>query len=175
MQNAKILWIVALVCLLVGANLLLTYFNQPQPQGEPWQVTQVLGGDRVKIQQNNTSQTLKLIGVNAPTQDQVPFGPQARARLEQLIGKQTVLVEADLETKDRADNLLGYVWKDRQLINQQLIAEGYALADVAPPNVKYKNLLENAQSRARLLEFGIWDPANPLRQSPATARQRRTQ
>lgn len=174
MQNAKLVWVIALVSLLVISNLLLSYLGRPQAQGQPWQVTEILAGDRLKISQNNTTQTLKLIGVSAPRQDQSPFGAQARLRLQELVGQQTVLVESDLETKDDADNFLGYVWKDNKLINQQLIDEGYVLASVAPPNVKYQTLLDNAQSRARLLEFGIWDPQQPLRQSPASARQRRS-
>ncbi len=174
MRNQILLGILV-VLLLTAGNLALMFFNRPQPQGEAWRVTEVLSGQLVEIAQGNKTEKLRLIGVVAPLAEQAPFGAQARLRLAELIQGQDVLVEKDINERDRADRLLGYVWKDGQMVNQQLISEGYVLTESVIPNVKYKTLLENAQSKARLLEYGIWNPEQPLRQAPASARRRRVE
>jgi len=174
MRNQILLGILV-VLLLTAGNLTLMLVNRPQPQGEVWRVTDVLSGQLVEIAQGNKTEKLRLIGVTAPLLEQAPFGAQARLRLQELVQGQEVLVELDINQRDRAERLLGYVWKDGQMVNQQLVNEGYALTESVVPNVKYKTLLDNAQSRARLLELGIWNPQQPLRQAPASARRRRVE
>ncbi|MFN3927297.1 MAG: thermonuclease family protein [Pseudanabaenaceae cyanobacterium] len=164
---------VALILLII-ANLALIWFTRLQPQGEPWQVVEVISGELVKMNQGNRTETVRLIGVRAPSPDQAPFGGEARARLEQLLPKgATALVQTDLQQRSDDDQLLAYVWSGEQMVNQVLIAEGYTLANVTPPNVQYKELLNNAQSRARLLELGIWNPERPLRRLPRGERRSR--
>jgi micrococcal nuclease len=158
---------IAIVALLVASNLLLSFFGRPQPQGDFWQVVEVRSPELIQMQKEGQTQTVRLIGVRAPSQDQVPFGGEARAKLEQILTKgDQVQVETDLEERNAADQLQAYVWKEKEMINKILIDEGYTLANVNPPNIKYKSLLDNAQSRARILEYGIWNTSRPLRRPP---------
>lgn len=174
-MSYQILLGILVVLLLTAGNLALMLLNRPQPQGEVWRVTRVLSGQLVEIAQGNKTEKLRLIGVTAPLAEQAPFGAEARLKLQKLVEGQEVLVELDINPRDHADRLLGYIWKDGQMVNQQLVEEGYALTESVVPNVKYKTLLDNAQSKARLLEYGIWNPEKPLRQAPASARRRRVE
>jgi micrococcal nuclease len=62
--------------------------------------------------------------------------------------------------------VLAYVWLEGVLLNQQLVEEGYVLAEEQLPNTKYSQTLEHAQLEARLMERGIWNPQQPLRLTP---------
>ena len=47
-----------------------------------------------------------------------------------------------------------------------MLKNGFAVLATAPPNVKYVEKFQRAQSFARNGKHGIWNPAEPLAQSP---------
>ncbi len=118
---------------------------------------------------------VRLIGIDAPDWRQQPWGLEAKKGLEQMLGKvisqqlvlKPVLLESDVETLDRFGRRLGYVWKDKVLVNEQLVKEGYVLAVPRSPNNKYDQRLARAQEYARLMGRGIWNPSQPMRLTPA--------
>lgn len=153
-----------------AANIALDVLGKPKLQNqEAWQAKRIISGQTIEAVPVNSRQRqrIRLIGITAPALDQDPWGLAARNRLEELVGGDPFLLEKDVEEKDDSDRLLGYVWADGKLVNLVLVAEGYVLADVRPPNNRYQELLENAQARARLLGLGIWQPENPLRLTPS--------
>lgn len=169
------LWIVLLV-ILVLLNLSLLLLNRPpNHEGESWLVVRVVSGQTVEAQiASNPTEVLqraRLLGISAPLREQNPWGDRARQRLEELIKNKTVVFEFDVERKDNSDRLLVYIWDGDRLINKQLVEEGYVLVDPQPPNLKHEAELARAQSKARLLEAGIWDPQAPLRVAPKEFRR----
>ena len=52
-----------------------------------------------------------------------------------------------------------------------MVKEGLALAGPDFPNTKYMERLINAQERARLMGIGIWNPTQPMRQTPGQFRR----
>jgi micrococcal nuclease len=173
------LWLV-LLFLLVSINLGLRWFSgNPAPGGEAWVVKRVVSGQTIEAQLASDSteivQRVRLIGISAPLREQSPWGERAQQRLEKLANNQKVMLEFDAERKDNSDRLLAYVWLDNRLINAQMIAEGYVLADSLPPNVKYEKEFELNQHKARLLAVGIWDTRNPMRLSPKEFRRQSNQ
>lgn len=116
-------------------------------------------------------QQVRLIGVAAPDLNQAPWGQAAREQLRQLIQGQEVTLELGIEARDRFNRVLAYVWLDGILLNQQLVEEGYVLADEQLPNTKYSQTLAHAQLEARLMQRGIWDPQQPLRLTPREFRR----
>lgn len=148
-------------------------------------------GKRVKI---------RLVGIDAPDLGQRPWGEEARQFLGDQVGlgsnrsdqsrksrnatnatdttnepanDRLVLISFDTQIEDAYDRVLGYVWTEEGLVNQAIVAEGHALARSYFPNVKYESVLANAQAEARLLGRGIWNPEQPLRETPAAFRQRK--
>lgn len=165
-----------LIVFLIIANLVMG-FLQPSDRinGELWIVNRVISGQTVEASvlnnPNMTVQRVRLLGMNTPLKEQAPWGDRARQRLSDLIKEQKVTLEFDVKQKDNSDRLLAYIWKDNLLVNQYLVAEGLAIADSYPPNVKYDARINRAQSKARLQELGIWDTQNPLRLSPRDFRR----
>lgn len=146
------------------------------PQGVTVKVEQVVSGQTIEaIDPQNQSALIsrvRLIGVEAPDLQQRPWGEQAKKRLEEAIDSKPVLLEFDVETKDQYDRQLAYVWQDGVLLNEQLIAEGYALFQSRSLNTKYDERLENAQEYARIMGRGIWNPEKPMRLTPSEFRER---
>lgn len=143
-------------------------------------------GDRVRVARATSGHTLEvlahspqtqkvvLLGIEAPWINQKPWGDQAWKRLQTLVDGKTVVLESDIEKtvqrQDGASVNLAYVWLDGVLLNQQLVEEGLALAKSRSPNTKYDQRLAAAQEKARLLGLGIWNPTQPMRQTPTELR-----
>ncbi|MDX2100370.1 MAG: thermonuclease family protein [Leptolyngbyaceae cyanobacterium bins.59] len=173
------------IALLLGCLVLLLSACQapPSPSGPFVRVERVISGQTLEIlglKDENTTQRVRLIGIEAPDLEQQPWGFQAQARLEELIGSKSrstfaeplplVMLETDLEEQDSRDRKLAYVWQNGVLLNEQLVAEGLALVSPQAPNAKYDQRLMHAQEKARLLGLGIWNPENPMRQTPSEFR-----
>lgn len=125
-------------------------------------------------EQPNLISRVRLVGIDAPDFGQRPWGDESRQVLADLIGDQekSVILEFDVSAKDQIGRTLAYVWKDQQLLNEQIIKQGYALFVGRSPNHKYDQRLERAQQWARLMGKGIWNPEEPMRVSPAEFRRR---
>ena len=142
-------------------------------------VARVVSGQSLEVlgmaEQPNLISPVRLIGISAPDLRQLPWGDDARQLLETLIGGtdklEPVLLEFDLETKDKIGRSLAYVWKDKVLLNEELVKQGYALFVTRSPNHKYDQRLEQAQQWARLMGQGIWNPEKPMRLTPAEFRR----
>lgn len=170
--------VVILSCLL----LLVSCQGKNQPANIPTVVTvaRVVSGQTLEVlglgEQPNITSQVRLIGLDAPDLRQRPWGEDAKALLEKLIndgdgGKKSLKLEFDLETKNRFGQTWAYGWKDQVFLNEQVIKQGYALFVGRSPNHKYNQRLENAQLWARLMGQGIWNPDNPMRQTPGEYRR----
>ncbi|MEO0827500.1 MAG: thermonuclease family protein [Cyanobacteria bacterium J06642_9] len=77
-------------------------------------------------------------------------------------------------TPDAYGRVWAYVWCDGQLANEQLVFNGHAIAQldaIDDRNLTYQAQLSRAQNHARLAGLGIWNPAQPMRSTPAEFRQ----
>ncbi|MBW4633698.1 MAG: thermonuclease family protein [Iphinoe sp. HA4291-MV1] len=154
-----------------------------QPQRKPPEETRV----QVKVAQVVSGQTLEVVGlgdqpslisqvrllsIDAPDLQQRPWGDAAKEYLEGLVVReQPVMLEFDVQTKDKFGRILAYAWKDGVLLNELLVKQGYALFVARSPNYKYDLRLERAQQWARLMGQGIWNPEKPMRLTPAEFRR----
>jgi micrococcal nuclease len=87
-------------------------------------------------------------------------------------GEHHLRVESNTENPDRFGRKFIYLWKDGELVNEQLVKEGYVLANLRSSH-PYKNStsLSNASQYARLMGKGVWNPDRPLRTLPADFRR----
>jgi micrococcal nuclease len=149
------------------------------PQGKTVKVERVVSGQTIEIKgfanQTVILEQVRLIGIQAPDLKQQPWGQASQQKLEQLIGGKQVLLETDTQTQDQFDRQLAYLWQGEKLLNEELVKEGYALVTKRSPNTKYQQRLANAQEWARIMGRGIWNPENPMRQSPAEFRNQNRQ
>ncbi len=117
-------------------------------------ITRIVDGDTIECARRGR---VRLIGIDTPESDQEPFGSQATAALEALIQPgSAVQLELDVETRDRYDRLLVYVWSDGLLINWALVRQGWAVLLTFPLNVQYVDWFTEAEHRARQEGRGLW-------------------
>jgi micrococcal nuclease len=147
------------------------------------QVQRVVSGHTLDVlnptQQPALIERVRLIGVEAPDLKQQPWGEAAKNRLEQILSKVTsqqlaldaVFLEPDVQEKDSSGRWLAYVWHNGVLLNEQLIKQGYVLAAPRLPNRKYDSRFARAQEYARIMGYGIWNPDQPMRLTPAEFRR----
>lgn len=163
------------VCLVCA--LMVVGCQGRSPTGITVPVMGVTSGQTIEVpdftRQTALNQKIRLIGISAPDWQQAPWGDAARDFLAEQLRGQTILLEDDVKTLDDYDRHLAYVWYDNVLVNEKLVEEGLVMVDVRSPNLKYEQRLNNAQQTARILGRGIWNPQNPMRQTPEEFRQRR--
>lgn len=174
----SLFWIGCCVLLLVGCQA------PAMPPGDEVKVQRVVSGQSLEVLLPDrqpsatasgqvTTERVRLIGIDAPALEQEPWGAAAQAWLAQLLDGQVVILESDVlpsvETEDYSQRL-AYVWQDGVLVNERLVAEGYALVVSRSPNLAYDERLMRAQERARAMGLGIWNPNYPMRQTPAEFR-----
>ncbi len=164
--------IICLLILLIGCQSQKKTENTSQIQVK---VVRVVSGQSFEIlgmgDQPNLVSQVRLVGVDAPDLRQRPWGDKSKELLETLIADQPIMLEFDIEAKDKTGRTLAYVWKDGVLLNEQLVKDGYGLFVARSPNHKYDLKLERAQQWARLMGQGIWDSEKPMRQSPSEFRR----
>lgn len=116
--------------------------------------------------------SIRLEGIQAPDREQQPWGEAARECLA-ATRNQTIRLETDDWTADQHGRLWAYGWQGQTLLNRQVLAQGCAFlsGDRLAHGQYYPDLLY-AQESARLLGLGIWNPAQPLRETPEKFRQR---
>ncbi|WP_224410678.1 thermonuclease family protein [Oscillatoria salina] len=166
--------------LIFGCLLLLaacqTLPSETTPTGLTAQVQRVVSGQTLEVvvtsQQPALIERVRLIGIKAPDLAQEPWGSDAKKQLESLVSEDrdtanpnlgSIIVESDVQEKDRFDRRLAYVWHQGKLLNEELVKQGYAIAIPSSPNIKYSERLRRAQEYARIMGLGIWNPEQPLR------------
>jgi micrococcal nuclease len=137
------------------------------PVKNPVQVDRAISGNTIEL---STKQKVRLIGLDAPSWEQKPWGNTAKERLDAIIQQHNHQFSLELEasdTKATDGRQYGYLWQNNLLINEQLIREGHALAVTKYANPQYEQQLVQAQAYARLTGVGIWNPEAPMRTSPS--------
>jgi micrococcal nuclease len=137
------------------------------PARDEVQVVEVVDGDTIKVRFGHGAvDTVRYIGMDTPeTKDPRTsvqcFGAEAAAKNGEYVQEKTVYLERDVSERDRYDRLLRYVWVKgddgaERMVNQELVAWGYAAATSFPPDVKYQGLFRTAEQQARAEKRGLW-------------------
>ena len=136
-------------------------------------------GDTLRILVAGRTETVRLIGIDAPEvspndraggqahrlgiplRELLDLGRRSRDFASRLAPPGTrVLVELDVQTRDRYGRLLSYLWlPDGAMLNERILEAGWALLLTVPPNVRHVNRLREAQRRARERGAGLWGTA----------------
>ena len=126
-------------------------------------VQQVIDGDTVQL---GDGQMVRYIGIDAPevrrhvggewVMDPEPFAQAATEANRQLVEGQRVRLEYDAQTHDRYGRLLAYVYVGEQMVNEALVADGYAHVLTIPPNVRYAEQFRLLANEARRARRGLW-------------------
>lgn len=100
-------------------------------------VVNVIDGDTIMLE---NGEVVRLLGINAPEKEQYLY-EKAKSELNYLLLNKSVILERDIQNKDKYGRLLRYVFIDGRNINVEMIRNGLALVYIIKPNEKYKNEL----------------------------------
>jgi micrococcal nuclease len=130
-------------------------------------VLRVVDGDTIVVDRGQGRERVRYIGIDTPESVRPDhpvewMGVEAAAANEALVAGRDVVLERDVSDTDRFGRLLRYVWLAEDgswlLVNEALVAEGYAQVTTFPPDVKYADRFLDAQARARERGVGLWGP-----------------
>lgn len=136
----------------------------------PVKFIRVVDGDTLHLVYRQRDTAVRLIGIDTPELHYrrghpdypEPYARKADDYLGALVKGRELLVELDVERRDRYGRTLAYLWArgdgDSALIfvNAQLLRAGLAQVLTIPPNVKYVERLLAAQHVARNEGIGLW-------------------
>lgn len=127
---------------------------------------------------------VRLLLMDAPELHQKPWGLMAKRQLEQVMGiGTTVRLELDRNPTDRYGRTLAYAWADTLMINNYMVANGWAVV-LAYENVRHLEQLQRSERNAQAQKRGFWQGwafrcrpadyrAHRCGDAPATASRRR--
>jgi endonuclease YncB( thermonuclease family) len=133
--------------------------------GQLARVVGVVDGDTIEVDRGQGIETVRYIGIDAPetvdTEQPVqPFGPEASAANERLVGGKWVILESDTSETDADGRLLRYVWAMGDdgllLVNDALLAQGLADVAIVPPDVRRADLFYATRDAAVAQGAGMW-------------------
>jgi len=157
--------------LIVGGSLVASGCSKSAPtlsSDADGRIARVIDGDTVDVEfvvdGRSVTDRVRLIGIDTPEtkKPNTPvecFGPEASARIEQLVPEGTeVRVVLDREERDDYGRVLAYVYRsaDDLFVNRQLLAEGMARVLSIRPNVSLATELQAAEADARRALRGLW-------------------
>ena len=134
-----------------------------QLQG-PYSVTRVVDGDTIRVVRDGQEIAVRLIGINtpetvAPGRPVECFGPEASARTKDLVSGSKVWLEYDAVSGelDKYGRTLAYVWMSQdQMLNEELVREGFAQERTYDDGYKYQQRLRAAEDAAQAEGAGLW-------------------
>jgi micrococcal nuclease len=161
--------LLVLVLVVVAVAAALVFIDRSKPQGtaaarQPARVVRVAAGDLVVVEPTDAGLlasgqpvTVRLLGIKAPKRC---FSQQTTRHVRALLPPgQPIELEADRSLVNEAGEVLRYVYVGQQLLNAQLVGEGYAVAAPDGRNSRYRARLTTAQATARAGRRGWWGPA----------------
>jgi micrococcal nuclease len=161
--------VLLIALLLVAIPWLLIACQSPNSSSQIVTVDRAVSGNTIELTLTGKVQRVRLIGVNAPSLGQKPWGTAAKDRLDAMIqaANQKFSLELEpVEAKAVEGYRYGYLWQDQVLVNEQLVREGQGLAATRYLQPKYERRFVRAQAYARLMAVGIWSHNAPLRSNP---------
>jgi micrococcal nuclease len=124
----------------------------PPAGGETGRVVTVIDGDTIDVVINGQERRVRYIGINTPERDELCYS-EARAANAALVRDQVVTLVRDQSETDRFGRLLRYIYVGDVLVNERLVAEGWAESVEYPPDTGQAanfRALEQAAARANL-------------------------
>lgn len=150
-KNYSRLWVLCILLISVYIVVILGDTIQIKER-QPFMVKRIIDGDTIEI---DTGEQVRYIGIDTPEIGQ-PYAVEATQKNRNLVQDKTILLERDVLYKDRYNRVLGYVWVDDIMVNNELIKGGYAKILTIPPDTKYEYQFKLSQRYAQDHALGLW-------------------
>ncbi len=116
----------------------------------------IVDGDTIEVLVGSTTETVRYIGVDTPERGR-PGHQSATDANATLLGEGMLWLARDRSERDRYGRLLRYVYNQAgALVNQALVAQGWAQPVEYPPDTAYAVELRQAAVDAAQAGLGFW-------------------
>ncbi len=137
--------------------LFLFFYFQSEEEGT-YLVVRVIDGDTIEL---SNGEKVRYIGIDTPElhhpQKEVErYAREAYEANRRMVEGKRVRLELDVEERDRYGRILAYVYVDDLMVNEWLVANGYARVATFPPNVKHTERFLQLEREARQEKIGLW-------------------
>lgn len=120
-------------------------------------VTNVVDGDTIDVSGCSEPGRIRLLLIDTPEVNPGEcFGKEATEYTKSRLLNRQVGIEKDISNKDGFGRNLRYIWIDGELFNEVIVRDGYAVLAIYPPDVKYLDRIEAAQTTAQSFSSGLW-------------------
>jgi micrococcal nuclease len=170
-SSIVIAYILSAMLLIPALSLPCSAFGKEPFRTMVADVVKVSTGDTITvIDYLGNELTIRLYGIDAPEHEKIgrksgrlkpgqAYGAEAWQILQgKVLHKKVVLDAMDL---DRHDRLACVVWLGNRIINQEMIAEGYAWAYRSNLDAPYVEIFIPFEEQARSRRLGLWQQDNP--------------
>jgi micrococcal nuclease len=146
----------------LAAPLTAPACRAPAAPGDTGVVVRVTDGDTIVVAIGGREENVRLLGIDTPevhTDDGAPecFGPDASAFTASLLpAGTTVRLERDVVGRDDYGRLLAYVYAGDVLVNEVIVARGYATPLSIEPNTTFARRFADAARAAEAADLGLW-------------------
>ncbi len=140
-------------------------------------VAHIVDGDTIDLIFDKKSTRIRLIGIdtfesrsgnkakaqaydyNISLEEVIKRGKRATAYIKERLSKRVKhYLEYDEDFEDRYKRTLGYVWfSDTDMLNMDIICDGYAVPLTIKPNDKYADKFTKCYQHAREAHLGVWE------------------
>lgn len=144
---------------LLAVLIVIFMYNFYQRDSDQYIVTRVIDGDTIEL---GNGEKVRYIGVDTPElhhpQKKVErFAREAYQANQKMVKNRKVRLEFDVQQKDRYGRLLAYVYTDDGImVNEWLVASGYARVATFPPNLRFADRFLQLEKEARQQNIGLW-------------------
>jgi micrococcal nuclease len=122
----------------------------------PWTVTEVVDGDTIHVATDGITDTVRLVGINAPEHGEC-WSDEATEALRGFLGNGPVGLERDVTDRDQYGRLLRYVTTpSAEDVGGLLIDAGDVIARSYPPDVARDADYRARQAVASESGLGLW-------------------
>ena len=102
-------------------------------------VERVVSGQTLEVMFEGELTRARIVGIDLPKSLDKSDQAVAKKRLIELVGNATVQLELETQQRDPYNRLLTHVWHNDVLVSEELLKEGYVMANTKYPN-KYSFL-----------------------------------
>ncbi|MDA2936356.1 thermonuclease family protein [Patescibacteria group bacterium AH-259-L05] len=127
-----------------------------RPDDKLFFVNYAIDGDTIKVEVNDDTRRVRLIGINAPEKGECYY-EEARTALASLVEGERVRLETGSSDVDVYGRWLRYVYVSGDVfVNRYLLRNGYAQTDLDPHNKQYDQDFISAREEALRQDRGLW-------------------
>jgi micrococcal nuclease len=154
MSRNPIRWLLVAVFFFAALGLIGSRLDLNRLWGANYEV---IDGDTIWMKDRGK---IRYIGIDTAEHGESYYG-EATEYNEELLTRGDIVLEFDVETRDKYGRLLAYVFVeeddgDRIFVNEEMVRAGWATTLDIPPNREYRDRFAEAEETAREKGVGIW-------------------